>query len=110
MLIGRVNHNMVNRIAGEGRKYGLHLVLVSQNPSKIHQNTLTQCENIIVMKITNTRELKVIKDAFGIQSEELLDSVARFSRGRALIVGPITPCPVMVRIGRRRTKEGGEEK
>lgn len=106
----QLSSNMVNQIAGEGRKYGLHLVLVSQSPSKIHQNTLTQCENIIVMKITNTRELEVIKDAFGIQSEELLDSVTRFSRGRALIVGPISPCPVMIRIGRRRTKEGKEEK
>lgn len=104
-----LSSKMVNRIAGEGRKYGLFLILVSQSPSKIHQSALSQCDNIIIMKIMNTHDLDAIELAFGVKSKELLRSVSSFSKGDALIIGSITPCPVVLRIGRRRTKEGGSD-
>ena len=42
------------RIAGEGRKYGLYLFLSTQRPSKVHQNVLSQCDNLMLMKMNSS--------------------------------------------------------
>jgi DNA helicase HerA-like ATPase len=40
----------ISHIAGEGRKYGLWLLLSAQRPSKIHPNVISQCDNLALMK------------------------------------------------------------
>ena len=44
-------------IAGEGRKFGLHLFLASQRPSKVHPNVLSQCDNLILMRMNGIDDI-----------------------------------------------------
>ena len=54
----------VVRIAGEGRKYGLHLLLVTQRPDKLEPNALTQCDNLVLMRLNGAADVEGIASAF----------------------------------------------
>ena len=43
--------DLVVRIAGEGRKYGLYLLMVTQRPEKLEPNALTQCDNLMLLRL-----------------------------------------------------------
>ena len=45
------------RIAGEGRKFGLYLIVVTQRPQKIHENVLSQCDNLVLMRMNSVADL-----------------------------------------------------
>ena len=47
----------VIRIAGEGRKFGLYLIVVTQRPQKVHENVLSQCDNLVLMRMNSTADL-----------------------------------------------------
>jgi len=44
-------HSIINRIAAEGRKFGVYLIVITQRPSKIDQDILSQCQNHAILKI-----------------------------------------------------------
>ncbi len=54
----------VVRIAGEGRKYGLYLFLSTQRPSKVHQNVLSQCDNLLLMKMNSAIDIGTLVETF----------------------------------------------
>jgi hypothetical protein len=91
----------VNRISGEGRKYGLHLILVSQRPAKIHPNALDNCRNFFVLKLQNQDDLLSLSKSTLDVSAELISRAATFRRHEALIYGDLGP-PAIIRTGRRR--------
>ena len=45
------------RIAGEGRKFGLYLIVVTQRPQKVHENVLSQCDNLVLMRMNSIADL-----------------------------------------------------
>ena len=51
---------MIKKIAAEGRKFGVFLVVITQRPSKIHPDALSQCNSQIVMRITNPDDQQAI--------------------------------------------------
>jgi uncharacterized protein len=91
----------VNRIASEGRKYALRLMLVSQRPAKIHSDALDNCRNITVLRIQNQDDLDALARRTAEVSPALMSRVALLPDYHALIYGP-TAAPVVVRTGRRR--------
>ena len=91
----------VNRIASEGRKYALRLMLVSQRPAKIHPDALDNCRNITVLRIQNQDDLDALARRTAEVSPALMSRVALLPDHHALIYGP-TAAPVVVRTGRRR--------
>ena len=100
---------IIRRIAGEGRKFGVFLVVISQRPSKIHSDTLSQCNSQIIMKLTNPRDQEAVQNSSERMSKELLDNLPGFNPGEAVVLGPVTKTPVMIRVRRRRTREGGAD-
>ena len=54
----------VIRIAGEGRKFGLYLLLSTQRPSKVHQNVISQCDNLLLMKMNSAADLQTLGETF----------------------------------------------
>lgn len=99
----------VNRIAAEGRKFGVFLVLISQRPSKINPDSLSQCNSQIIMKLTNPQDQNAVASSSERISQDLLADLPGLNPGEAVIVGEITRAPVMVNIRRRLTKEGGSD-
>ncbi len=99
--------DLVNRIAGEGRKYGLFLIFVSQRPSKIHESTLTQADNYLLMRMQNEEDFLAIGKAVKGIPHRILELLAECGRGEGLLAGRYIPCPALIRCGRRTTGEGG---
>ena len=86
------------RIAKEGRKYGVGLVVISQRPSEVNRTVLSQCNNFVAMRLTNADDQSVIKrllpDSLGDYSEMLpiLDV------GEAIVVGDASILPSRIKI------------
>ena len=94
-------------IAGEGRKYGIFLFVATQRPQKIHPSVVAGCENIALLRMNSLRDVAELEAAFSHVPEGLLRLAPGFSRGEALLAGPIVPAPLHARIGGRITHEGG---
>mgnify|MGYP001814504540 FL=1 len=94
-------------IAGEGRKFGLHLFLASQRPSKVHPNVLSQCDNLILMRMNGIDDIDDLQAAFSHVPPMLISESLGFGLGQALVAGPLAPLPLLAQIGTRLTPEGG---
>jgi hypothetical protein len=97
------------RIAGEGRKFGLYLIVVTQRPPKVHPNVLSQCDNLVLMRMNSTADLGHVADVFSFVPPGLIDRAAAFEQGEALVAGKISSHPALIRFGARITEEGGAD-
>jgi DNA helicase HerA-like ATPase len=97
------------RIAGEGRKFGLYLIVVTQRPQKVHENVLSQCDNLVLMRMNSTADLGHVKELFSFVPPGLIDHAATFRQGEALVAGKIASHPALIRFGARITEEGGAD-
>lgn len=97
------------RIAGEGRKYGLYLILASQRPEKIHQNVLSQCDNLLLMRTNSATDIEHLKRTFSSAPPALIEQATGFGLGEGLAVGRIAPDPIRFATGGRYTLEGGAD-
>jgi len=100
---------IIKKIAAEGRKFGVFLVVITQRPSKIHPDALSQCNSQIVMRITNPEDQFAIAKSSERLGEALLGDLPGLNTGEAVIVGEMTRAPVMMKVKRRRTLEGGSD-
>jgi DNA helicase HerA-like ATPase len=97
------------RIAGEGRKFGLYLLLATQRPDKLHPNVLSQCDNLMVMRMNSAADLSVVSEFFSFAPPGLLERATTFRLGEALVAGKISSHPALVRFGERISEEGGAD-
>jgi len=100
---------IIKRIASEGRKFGLFLILITQRPYKVHGDTLSQCNSQIIMRLTNPQDQQAVRQSSESISEGLLADLPGLNVGEAVILGPLVRVPVMVRVGKRVSKEGGND-
>jgi hypothetical protein len=97
------------RIAAEGRKFGRYLLLSTQRPQKIHENILSQCDNLLLMRLNSAADLAYTKTVFSFVPGALVDSASTFRLGEALVAGKISPQPALLRFGGRFSEEGGAD-
>ena len=97
------------RIAGEGRKFGLYLIVVTQRPQKIHENVLSQCDNLVLMRMNSVADLAHVAGVFSFVAPGLLDRATAFGLGEALVAGKIASHAALVRFGSRFSHEGGAD-
>lgn len=86
------------RIAKEGRKYGVSLVVISQRPADVSKTILSQCGNFVAMRLTNPDDQNVIKRLFPDNLGEFSDMLPILDIGEALIVGDASLLPSRVMI------------
>lgn len=96
-------------IAGEGRKYGIFLLLATQRPVKIHENVLSQCDNLLLMRMNSAVDIAHLSAVFSAVPPALIERSATFRLGEGLACGKIAPDPLHFRTGRRITPEGGSD-
>jgi hypothetical protein len=97
------------RIAAEGRKFGLYLLVSTQRPQKVHENVLSQCDNLLVMRMNSLADLGFVADVFSFVPSSLLERATAFRQGEALVAGKISSHPSFVRFGARVAEEGGSD-
>jgi hypothetical protein len=86
------------RIAKEGRKYGVGLVVVSQRPSEVNRTVLSQSSNYIAMRLLNVEDRAVIRALLPDSLGGFSDLLQVLDEGEALVVGDASLLPSRVRI------------
>ena len=81
------------KIAKEGRKYGVGLVVISQRPSEVSETVLAQCGNFICLRLTNPDDQAYVRKLVPESEEGLMDTLAGLRRGEALALGEAAPLP-----------------
>ena len=75
------------RIAKEGRKYGVSILAVSQRPADVSKTILSQCNNFVVLRLTNERDKGVIKNLLPDSLKSTIEFLPLLDVGEALVVG-----------------------
>ena len=86
------------RIAKEGRKYGVSLTVISQRPSEVNRTVLSQCNNFIALRLSNAEDQSVIKRLLPDNLMGLTDVLPILDIGEALVVGDASLLPTRVLI------------
>jgi DNA helicase HerA-like ATPase len=86
------------KIAKEGRKYGVALLIVSQRPSDVSTTILSQCNNVIALRLTNGDDQATVRKLMPESLESLLDVLPIMDIGEALVVGDAVLLPSRIKI------------
>lgn len=90
------------RIAREGRKYGLSLVVASQRPSELSKTVLSQCSSFIVHRLQNPEDLRYFKEIVPGIYGPMLEQIPALAPQTALVLGECVPAPALVKIREAR--------
>ena len=83
----------MERIAKEGRKYGVGLAVVSQRPHEVSETVLAQCGTFICLRITNPNDQGYVRSLVPESEGDLVSVLAGLGRGEALVLGEAVPLP-----------------
>ena len=90
--------DVFEKIAKEGRKFGLSLVVASQRPSELSRTVLAQCNSFIVHRIQNPDDQEYFKSIISGINRELLDQLPALAQQQAIVLGDCISLPLQVRI------------
>jgi uncharacterized protein len=93
-----VARKILERIAKEGRKYGVSLGLVSQRPSDLSESVLSQCGTIISLRMNNDRDQAYVRNAMPEGARGFIDSIAALRNRECIMVGEGVSIPIRVRL------------
>jgi DNA helicase HerA-like ATPase len=96
----RSSKKSIERIAKEGRKYGVTLLLASQRPSEISETIFSQCNNFIAMRLTNPIDQGYVKKLLPDTLGSLIEKMPSLKQGEALLIGESVILPSIVQIDR----------
>ena len=83
----------MERIAKEGRKYGVGLAVVSQRPHEVSETVLAQCGTFVCLRITNPDDQGYVRSLVPESEGDLVSVLAGLGRGEALVLGEAVPLP-----------------
>ena len=86
----------IDRIAKEGRKYGVSLCLVSQRPSELSASSLSQCGTLVTLRTSNDRDQRFVRTALPDGFDWLISALPALATGEAIIVGEGVSIPMQV--------------
>ncbi len=99
--------NILKTILSEGRKFGIGVCMVSQRPSKLDSDCLSQCMSQITMRIINPVDKNQIAASIETMSKDILDELPALAKGEAIISGVAINTPTLVKVRARLTEHGG---
>lgn len=86
------------RIAKEGRKYGVSLLVVSQRPSDVSRTILSQCNNFLILRLTNDQDQNVVRRLVPDSLAGVLDGLPLLDTGECLLLGDAILLPARIRL------------
>lgn len=96
----RASRESIERIAKEGRKYGISLMLASQRPSEISETIFSQCNNFLSLRLTNPTDQNYVKKLLPDTLESIVDKMPSLKVGEGLLIGDSVILPSIVQIDR----------
>jgi DNA helicase HerA-like ATPase len=97
------------QIAAEGRKYGLWLFLCTQRPERMPEAVLSQCDNLVLMRMNSRGDLAQLQQVFGFVPDDMINTSPFFRQGECVMAGSFIPVPSFVQVATRRSREGGSD-
>ena len=107
--VSRIATEQVVQLAAEGRKYGLYLLTSTQRPYKVHENVVSQCDNLLLMRMNSQADIADLSRIFSFIPPGLMTGATAFRMGQALVGGRFFPDSGYVQMGRRTSQEGGAD-
>ena len=93
-----LGYNIFERIAKEGRKYGLLLDLITQRPTDLNENVISQCANFLIFKINHPADLEYISKSVPNMSEDVMEKQKTLQAGTCVAFGRIFKIPMIVKM------------
>lgn len=94
---GAIGYNIFERIAKEGRKYGMLLGISSQRPSELSKTVVSQCSNFIVHRVQNPDDLQYISKMVPYINQNMIERLTYLQTGNALVFGSAINLPTLTR-------------
>ena len=94
----RASRKSLERVAKEGRKYGLSLMVVSQRPSEVSETIFAQCNNFLALRLTNNADQNYVKRLFPDNSNGITDILPNLAPGECVVVGDAILLPAIVQM------------
>ena len=82
-----IGYNVFDRIAKEGRKYGILLGVISQRPSEISETTISQCSNFVIFKLFYAPDIDFVQNSIPGISKAIVEKIKMFSSGTCMLFG-----------------------
>lgn len=95
MDYGVLGYNIFERIAKEGRKFGLLMGISSQRPSELSKTVVSQCNNFVIHKIQNPDDIQYISRMVPYMNQGMVDRITYLRRGYALVFGTAINLPTL---------------
>ena len=94
----RASRKSLERVAKEGRKYGLSLMVVSQRPSEVSETIFAQCNNFLALRLTNNADQNYVRRLFPDNSSGITDILPNLAPGECVVVGDAILLPAVVQM------------
>ena len=93
-----LGYNVFERIAKEGRKFGLIMSLITQRPTELSETVLSQCSNFIVFKLNHPSDLEYIKQMVPNISSDVIEKQRQLQTGTCVAFGKMMRIPMIVKM------------
>lgn len=93
-----LGYNIFDRIAKEGRKYGVILGLISQRPSEMSETVLSQCSNFLIFKMQHPRDVTFIKQMVPNITDEIVEKMKGLQPGTCVAFGSAFKLPTIIKM------------
>jgi hypothetical protein len=90
----------MQRIAREGRKYGVGIAVVSQRPNELSETVLAQCNTFICLRLTNPDDQAYVRNLVPEAERDLIEVLSSLGRGEALAMGQAVPLPTRLQFNK----------
>lgn len=94
----RASRKSIERIAKEGRKYGLSLMVVSQRPSEVSETIFAQCNNFISLRLTNDADQSYVRRLFPDNANGITEILPNLAPGECVVVGDAVLLPAVIKM------------
>lgn len=108
MNYGPIGYNIFERIAKEGRKYGLLLGISSQRPSELSKTVVSQCSNFIIHRVQNPDDLQYIQKMIPYVNQGMIERLTYLQTGHALVFGTAINLPTLTKFLEANPKPDSE--
>ena len=99
----------IQRVAREGRKFGLGLCLVSQSPKTVDHDALSQMNNMIILRLVEPEDQRHVQSASESLSQDLINQLPSLNVGEAIVLGLMSKVPTLVKIDMFKGRRHGDD-
>lgn len=93
-----IGYNIFDRIAKEGRKYGILLGVISQRPSEISETAVSQCSNFAIFKMFNHTDMRFVEETIPGISDMTMEKIKILTPGNCMLFGTAFKMPILTAV------------